>query len=287
MNRPTAFTDRYLASLKPAAGRYDVLDQTRRGLMLRVFPTGTKTFNFRYKRNGVAVRIAIGNYPEFSLRQAYEAHAELTRRLNRGEDLRGLDGSVINPEAVPSSRGPTVADIADEFVRRYIQRERKQPEDARRIIENNILKDWRHRPAKSLTRREGLLLDKIVDRGAPVMANRVAAILTQMFNFALERGLIEATPFTSLPRPGGTEKSRKRKLDDREVYVFWKKLTSSRLNFETRTALKLILVTAQRPGEVALAARWEFDLERRIWTIPAERSKVCTPVTPLHEMTVA
>jgi integrase len=108
-----------------------------------------------------------------------------------------------------------------------------------------------------------------------------------MFNFALERGLIEATPFTSLPRPGGTEKSRKRKLDDREVYVFWKKLTSSRLNFETRTALKLILVTAQRPGEVALAARWEFDLERRIWTIPAERSKVCTPVTPLHEMTVA
>jgi integrase len=40
-----------------------------------------------------------------------------------------------------------------------------------------------------------------------------------------------------------------------------------------RIALKLILVTAQRPGEVALAAWKEFDLERRVWTIPPERSK--------------
>ena len=96
---------------------------------------------------------------------------------------------------------------------------------------------------------------------------------------------MEATPFTSLPRPGGSEKPRKRKLDEREVRLFWKKLTSSGLNFETRTALKLVLVTAQRPGEVALAAREEFDLERRVWTIPAERSKNGEPhEVPLSDL---
>ena len=105
------------------------------------------------------------------------------------------------------------------------------------------------------------------------MANRVGALLTQMFSFGVERGMLDATPFTSLPRPGGTEKSRNRRLDDREVQTFWKKLTASSLTAEVRIALKLILVTAQRPGEVALAAREEFDLERRVWTIPAERSK--------------
>ena len=105
------------------------------------------------------------------------------------------------------------------------------------------------------------------------MANRVAALLAQMFSFAVERGTLEATPFSSLPWPGGSEKARKRKLDDREVLLLWRKLCACGLNFETRTALKLILVTAQRPGEVALAAREEFDLDRRIWTIPAERSK--------------
>jgi integrase len=52
-----------------------------------------------------------------------------------------------------------------------------------------------------------------------------------------------------------------------------------------RTALKLILVTAQRPGEVALAVWSEFDLERRLWTIPAERSKNGEPhEVPLNDL---
>jgi integrase len=85
--------------------------------------------------------------------------------------------------------------------------------------------------------------------------------------------MLEASPFISMPRPGGTEKGRRRKLDEREVRIFWQKLTRSGLNAEVRLALKLILVTAQRPGEVALAAWGEFDLERRNWTIPPERSK--------------
>jgi hypothetical protein len=101
------------------------------------------------------------------------------------------------------------------------------------------LKPWRHRPAKGITRRDGvLLLDKIVDRGAPVMANRVCALLAQMFSFGVERGMLDASPFISLPRPGGTEKSRHRKLDEREVRVFWKKLTRSRLSAEVRIALE-------------------------------------------------
>jgi integrase len=120
------------------------------------------------------------------------------------------------------------------------------------------------------------------------MANRVAALLTQMFSFGVERGMLEATPFTSLPRPGGTEKSRNRKLDDREVRTFWKKLTSSGLSAEVQIALKLILVTAQRPGEVALAARQEFDLERGIWTIPPERSKNGKPhPVPLSDLALS
>jgi integrase len=130
-----------------------------------------------------------------------------------------------------------------------------------------------------------LLLDKIVDRGAPVMANRVCALLAQMFGFGVERGMLDASPFISLPRPGGTEKSRNRKLDDRELRIFWRKLTSSSLSAEVRIALKLILVTAQRPGEVALAAREEFDLENRLWTIPPERSKNGKPhPVPLSDL---
>jgi len=289
MDRPKGFTDRYLAALKPAPGRYDVLDASRRGLTLRVFPSGAKTFVFRYKRNGVSNRITLGTYPNMPLRLAYEAHADLTKRLHRGEDLRApASGSPPASGGVSRSppAGPTVGELAAEFLRRYVQRERKRPDEAEQTIERNILKHWRHRPAKGITRRDGvLLLDKIVDRGAPVMANRVSALLAQMFSFGVERGMLDASPIIALPRPGGTEKSRKRKLDDREVRVFWKKLTSSRLSAGVRIALKLILVTAQRPGEVALAAREEFDLENRIWTIPPERSKNGQPhPVPLSDL---
>jgi integrase len=286
-----AFTDRYLAALKPAPKRYDVLDPARKGLLLRVMPTGTKTFFFRYQRHGRVERLLIGRYPATSLRAAYLAHGELTRRLHLGEDLRSAVASVAaaSPGAgqlAPS--GPTVGDLAEEFLRRYVHRERKRPEAAEQAIKANILKPWRHRQAKSITRRDGvLLLDKIVDRGSPVMANRVAALLAQMFTFGVDRGMLDATPFISMPRPGGTENSRKRKLSEPEVRRFWRRLTRTRLSFEVRTALKLILVTAQRPGEVALAAREEFDLERRVWAIPPERSKNGQPhEVPLNDLAI-
>jgi integrase len=271
------FTDRYLASLKAAPGRYDVLDPSRKGLMLRITPHGTKTFYFRYKRAGRAQRIMIGHYPIVTLRSAYETHADLTKRLHRGEEVRGARNLGIRSTGAanaPAEPQLTVGDLAKEFIDRYVYRERKQPREAELSIQTNILRYWRNRPAKGITRRDGvLLLDRIVDRGAPVMGNRICALLSQMFRFGVERGMLEASPFISMPRPGGTEKGRRRKLDEREVRIFWKKLTRSRLNAEVRLALKLILVTAQRPGEVALAAWEEFDLKRRVWTIPPERSK--------------
>lgn len=271
------FTDRYLASLRPTTRRYDVLDPSRKGLLLRVTPNGVKTFYFRYQQSLEVVRLMIGRYPATPLKKAYETHADLVKALNRGEDIRvslppGVRSKGLahgTPEA-----GITVGDLAKEFCDRYLRRERKNPREAELVIEANIVRYWRTRPAKSITRRDGvLLLDKVVDRGSPVMANRVGALLSQMFRFAVTRGMLEASPFVALGRPGGSEKARNRRLSEKEIRIFWKKLTRSRLSAEVRIALKLILVTAQRPGEVAHAAWKEFDLERKVWTIPPERSK--------------
>jgi integrase len=219
----------------------------------------------------------IGRYPATTLKRAYETHADLIKALNRGEDIR-----VNLPPGVRSKglahdtpvTGLTVGDLAKEFAERYLRQERKNPREAELVIDANIVRYWRTRPAKSVTRRDGvLLLDKVVDRGSPIMANRVGALLSQMFRFAVTRGMLEASPFVALGRPGGSEKARNRRLSDKEIRIFWKKLTRARLSAEVRLALKLILVTAQRPGEVALAAWKEFDTERKIWTIPPERSK--------------
>ena len=282
------FTDKYLSSLKARPQRYDVLDPARKGLLLRVTPTGTKTFFFRYQRQLKPVRILIGHYPGVSLRLAYEAHADLVKRLNRGEDTRTapLPGArSLGVAAAPAEAALTVGDLAEEFAKRYLRLERKNPLQAEQVIQANIVRYWRKRAAKSITRRDGvLLLDRVVDRGRKVMANRVGALLSQMFTFAVERGMLDASPFVSMPRPGGKEKSRRRKLDEREIRIFWKKLTRSTLSAEVCLALKLILATGQRPGEVALAAWSEFDLERRLWTLPSERTKTGKETGLAHEV---
>jgi len=72
-----------------------------------------------------------------------------------------------------------VADLAAEFLNRFVYRERKRPAEAEQILRVNVLKAWRNRAARDITRRDAIvLLDRIVDRGSPVMANRVAALLS-------------------------------------------------------------------------------------------------------------
>ena len=55
----------------------------------------------------------------------------LTKRLNRGEDIQspGAAAAALRPEDAPPT-GPTVGEIAAEFIKRYVQRERKQPREA-------------------------------------------------------------------------------------------------------------------------------------------------------------
>jgi integrase len=114
------------------------------------------------------------------------------------------------------------------------------------------------------------LLDSVHDRGAPVQANRTLACIRKMFNFALQRDVIEANPCALVKAPG-KEHRRDRSLSADEIYRFWTGLAHAPMWPGTALALKLQLVTAQRRGEI-ISMRWE-DVSDDMWTIPAGRSK--------------
>jgi integrase len=95
-----------------------------------------------------------------------------------------------------------------------------------------------------------------------------------------------------IDRPGGEETPRARALDADEILTIWQALdrpdgheTTVKAMKSLKLALKLLLVTAQRRGELMQAKREEFDLEREAWLIPAEHSKNgyahAVPLTPL------
>jgi integrase len=269
-NTRTGFTDSYLRHLKPREKRYDVTDARRRGLQLRVFPSGEKSFQFRYTLHGQTRRVTFGPYPSVTLAEASFKHAEAERLLDNGKDPADLakDSKRAEREA------GTVAELADEFMRRYVKPSRKRPEQMQQMLDANVLPYWRHKKAKDITARDVvLLLDKIVDRGSKVMANRVASAVSQMFKFGVLRGIVSGSPCVALTRPGGRERNRERKLVEHELKMFWEKLDTAEISPPIRTALRLLLVTGQRRGELARAKWQDVDLDNGRWIIPAENSK--------------
>ena len=289
-------TDKRLQSLKPKAKEYIIADA--HGLGVRVWPSGAKTFQYRYRVNGKLERLTIGNYPEITLKEARERHAAARKQAEQG--VSPAYTKQLDKGAAGSAGIETVKELAAEFMERFVKKERKRPEHVKQMLDADILPDLGKIRVKDITRRHVVkMLDDIVDRGAPVQANRTSSLTKQMFQYAVERGIIDANPCSDIRRQtiGGTEKSRDRNLDEKEIQTFWKKIgdaTAAKKAADKDTpsiglamvaALKLLLVTAQRRGELVKAKWSDVSFTESIWTIPAENSKNGkahkVPLTPL------
>ena len=144
----------------------------------------------------------------------------------------------------------------------------------KRVLNADVLPPWNDRDARTITSREVIeLLDKIVDRGSPVMANRTANILSQMFMYGIHRAIVVGSPVKLLYRPGGTEAPTERALSETELKAFLLNCKSICRTRRSGHILMTLLLTMQRRQELALAKKKEFDLENRTWSIPDEHAK--------------
>lgn len=301
MPKPVArITGSYLESLKAEAKPRDVGDPAVRGLLIRIWPWGTKNWLFRYVWGKATVRISLGNYPECSVYQAHELASEYRSLLKRGIDPRTADRAIVvgnrathpNPSPAAASEVedplvPTLKSVPDEFdalvdaaqidldphgfrflvrefYRRYIVPNRKAPKYARRILKAELFPKWKDRDARTIKPREVItVLDTIVDRGSRVMANRVASIMSQLFLYGIQRDIVEDSPVKLLGRPGGKEKSRRRALDPVELQSFVQKIDVACRSRQKGRALMVLLLTLQRRSELGLATWAEFDLVKK------------------------
>jgi len=265
-------------SLKPRDHCYEINDPACAGLQLRVADTGVKSWHWRFYWHGKRARLVLGVWPKTSLADAHEKAHAARALLGRGIDPRraGLTlASRVKPErpAREGSSGYSVEHLAREFMMRHVQRQRRRPEYVQRILNAEVLPRWGKRDARTIKPREVIeLLDEIADR-APVMANRVAGILSQMFRFGIHRSIVESTPVQLLYRPGGKEKHRARILTEEELKSFLQNLDDACRFQRLPHVLRLLLLTLQRRSELALAEWREFDLKAKTWTIPDAHAK--------------
>lgn len=259
------FSDRYIAKLQPRETRFEVLEGD--GFTLRVTPAGVKSFYYVYKDHGKNYRLHLGTYPHCSLSEARERHRAAVSARFEGEN----PAQARRAERQERLLAPTVEELADEYIKRHAKPNKKSWEKDEYILGKDVIPAWGNRKAADIRRRDViLLLESIFDRGAPNQSRQVLKIIRRMFNFAIERDILEASP-CHLVKPLAPDVKKARTLSEEEIRLFWKTLDSGRISEPMRRGLRTILVTAQRPGEVF--GMLGEEVSGPWWTIPAGRSK--------------
>jgi integrase len=211
--------------------------------------------------------MTLGVYPRMSLAEAREELAKARRQLDAGVD----PGASKIAQRRATRDAESFAELAHQWLERYAKRNRKTWKEAQRQLESDALPAWGKRKAKSIKRRDVIqLIDQIMDRGSPIMANRTLGLLKQVFKFGVQRDIIDASPAVAVDKPA-REIRRDRVLTEGEIRAFWQALENASMSNDLKIALKLCLVTVQRRAEVSGLRHGEIDGDW--WTLPKERSK--------------
>jgi integrase len=242
------FTARTIETIRAVPGRrIDVFDASLPGLALRVTPSGHKSWTVHYRNAARRLRrLTLGDYPTLSLAEARKAAQKALRAAVAGEDPA--------TEKSAARLGETVDDLAREYIERHAKKHKRSWAEDQRKLNVDVLPVWRTLKVKDLTRRDvRTLIEAIADRGAPIAANRVLALVRKMLNFAVQRDWIDANPAALISKPGA-ERSRDRVLGDDELRLIWAACETEK---PAMCALqRLRLVTVQRGGELA-KLRWD------------------------------
>jgi integrase len=261
-----------------------------RGLYLEVTAAGGRYWRLKYRFAGKEKRLALGVYPEVGLKDARDKCAVAKQALDRGEDPGELR-KAAKAKAVYETINTFEAVARDWLAHQAGRWEPITLGRATASLEANVFPTLGSRPMASITARDVMdAVRKIEKRGASEMAGRVLQRIKSAFRYAVTNGRIEHNPMLDLV-PSEILKPRRVQhrpaLADRELPGFFEKLATYQGDPHTLHALRLLMLTAVRPGEVR-GARWaEFDLEAALWRIPAERMKMRTEhLVPLSTQSV-
>jgi integrase len=163
--------------------------------------------------------------------------------------------------------------------------------EVKRDIENEFIERWGGRPITDITPHDVIaVIDEAIARGASYQAHNLLGHVRRLFNWAIARGVygLDRSPCDRM-KPKvviGKKALRTRVLTDPEMRALWN--AADQLGYPYGPLFRLLMLTGQRKSEVA-EARWtEFDLDRKLWVIPAERMKADAPhVVPLTDDAIA
>lgn len=297
------FSDRYISSLKPRDKKYTVREN--RGFAIQILPSGSKTFMYIFELNKQKGYFHLGTYPSTSLADARIAYNDAYNLVKRGIDPRDEKKAAAEEkekaaiaaareaealtaatthlekytfEALIKDRVPenfvptTVEQLAGVWFVNYSKENHSErwQGSALSCIRVHILPNIGTMEISAVRHKHAVSLIQKIASTVPGSARNTMKFARQMFKYACRQEWAEIQPFIEITEavPKIAPKADERHLDDDEIVKAWYEIGKSSSCAEVKRALKLILVTAQRPGEVAQLHR--NQIKGRWWTIPSE-----------------
>lgn len=263
----THITQRSVEAAKPPASGYVILfDDKLDGFGIRVTAAGTKSFVLNYRlANGDKRRFTIGSWPKWTADAARdEAAMVLLPAINK----KGAD-PVRDKKA--RREEPKMTNLATDYLDQHatVKKREKSVYEDRRMLDKIILPKLGKSRVSAVSKRHVQSLHNSL-RKTPYQANRVLALLSAMFTFAMEDNLRRDNPAKGIKR--FQEPKRETWLTIDQLQALSDALDAY-AEQDAANALRLLIVTGARPDEV-LTATWPmFDLQRRIWTKPSHHTK--------------
>jgi integrase len=257
------FTQKIIVSLHAQDKPYIVRDDEIRGLVVKIYPTGAKTFFLNVKVGRTSEMFKLGVFPDLNVAQVREK-----AKKTRGDLAQGK-----NPKA-EKREGITVGEFFEVYMERHGDLKKSKANDKNSF--NKYLKPWSTQPLQGISRSKVELLHRNVGKDMPVQANRVLALLSTMFSKAMVWGYFKGeNPCRGIKK--FREISRDRFLSGEELGRFFDALEIAE-NPDFRDFILLCLLSGARKANV-LSMRWkDIDFERSVWKIPGEVSKNGEPM---------
>ena len=243
-------------------------DAAAPGFGLKVTPKGRKVFVVLYRTGGSGSRLrkyTIGPYGRVTLHQARVAAQKVF-----AAKLEGRDPAAEKRAARRRVVADRVEDLLESFISQHVSQNRSAAEISR-LLRREIGQPWTGKSIHEVTKRDVVdLVMAIVERGAPLAANKVLKSMKTFLNWCVGRAVLDHSPADGVPFPT-KEVARDRVLSDEELGRVMR--AARTIDGPYGSLVEFLALTGQRREEAA-QLRWdEINLDQAIWTIPGSRTK--------------
>lgn len=273
--------DSRIRAAETDGSRLTLSDHQVGGLTVRVYPSGSKAFYYRYRWHDSTVDYKIGDYPGKSLAEARDEARSLKDQVRDGH----------NPMAQRKARKRkadvfTVEDLAEDFKKYHLPQLKESTQVSYRSRIKHIVDKFGEYSLDELHGRDIKRWLREVAEDQPTNANRIQAIFSKMYSFAVEP---DQDYTTNHPLKGmnkvAKESTREPDYDNDDIRDLWEAFGQE--SQPTANLLKLLMITGQRLGETSRMKWVDIDADSGLWTIPkADTKGDRTHIVPLPPLAV-